>query len=133
MVYFESNKHSSGSVCLDVINQTWSPMYEMINIFEIFLPQLLSYPNASDPLNGDAASLYIRDKKAFDEKVKGMFKVRLRSVAANRILDYVKTYAGVGAADKAVEQNEDDEEMSEAGSYHSDGEEEQATGEMEEL
>lgn len=26
----------SGSVCLDVINQTWSPMYDMINIFEVF-------------------------------------------------------------------------------------------------
>ncbi|KAI7376899.1 hypothetical protein KC336_g19668, partial [Hortaea werneckii] len=24
----------SGSVCLDVINQTWSPMYDMVNIFE---------------------------------------------------------------------------------------------------
>ncbi|KAM3415475.1 Ubiquitin-conjugating enzyme E2 8 [Cercospora zeina] len=27
----------SGSVCLDVINQTWSPMYDMVNIFEVFL------------------------------------------------------------------------------------------------
>jgi len=27
--------HSSGSVCLDVINQTWTPMYELVNIFEV--------------------------------------------------------------------------------------------------
>lgn len=26
---------SSGSVCLDVINQTWTPMYELVNIFEV--------------------------------------------------------------------------------------------------
>lgn len=64
----------SGSVCLDVINQTWSPMYDMLNIFEVFLPQLLRYPNAADPLNGEAAALLIRDAKAYDVKVKGAFR-----------------------------------------------------------
>lgn len=61
----------SGSVCLDVINQTWSPMFDMINIFEVFLPQLLRYPNAADPLNGEAAALLMRDAKGYDVKVKG--------------------------------------------------------------
>ncbi|KAL9264652.1 Ubiquitin-conjugating enzyme E2 5-like protein [Drosera capensis] len=43
---------------------------DLINIFEVFLPQLLLYPNASDPLNGDAASLMMRDKKQYEQKVK---------------------------------------------------------------
>ena len=63
----------SGSVCLDVINQAWSPMFDMVNIFEVFLPQLLRYPNAADPLNGEAAALLMRDPKAYDAKVKGEF------------------------------------------------------------
>lgn len=63
----------SGSVCLDVINQTWSPMYDMINIFEVFLPQLLRYPNPTDPLNGEAAALLMKEPKAYDQKVKGGF------------------------------------------------------------
>jgi len=62
---------SSGSVCLDVINQTWSPMYDMINIFEVFIPQLLRYPNPTDPLNGEAAALLMREPKSYDAKVKG--------------------------------------------------------------
>ena len=62
----------SGSVCLDVINQTWSPMFDMINIFEVFLPQLLRYPNPTDPLNGEAAALLMRDPKTYDAKVKGV-------------------------------------------------------------
>ena len=45
-------------------------MYELINIFEVFLPQLLMYPNASDPLNIDAATFYNKDKSKYDEFVR---------------------------------------------------------------
>lgn len=47
-------------------------MFDMINIFEVFLPQLLRYPNPTDPLNGEAAALLIREPKSYDAKVKGM-------------------------------------------------------------
>ena len=46
-------------------------MFDMINIFEVFLPQLLRYPNPTDPLNGEAAALLIREPKSYDAKVKG--------------------------------------------------------------
>ena len=45
----------------------------MVNIFEVFLPHLLRYPNPNDPLNGDAAALLMRHPKDYDAKVKGMF------------------------------------------------------------
>jgi ubiquitin-conjugating enzyme E2 H len=47
-------------------------MYDMLNIFEVFLPQLLRYPNPSDPLNGEAAALMMRDPKQYEAKVKGV-------------------------------------------------------------
>ena len=46
-------------------------MYDMINIFEVFLPQLLRYPNPSDPLNGEAAAMLMREPKSYEAKVKG--------------------------------------------------------------
>ena len=46
-------------------------MFDMINIFEVFLPQLLRYPNPTDPLNGEAAALLMREPKQYEIKVKG--------------------------------------------------------------
>jgi ubiquitin-conjugating enzyme E2 H len=53
-------------------------MYDMVNIFEVFLPQLLRYPNPTDPLNGEAAALLMKDPKAYDVKVKGRANQRIR-------------------------------------------------------
>lgn len=52
-------------------------MYDLVNIFSIFLPQLLMYPNPKDPLNSEAARLLMKDETEYHTKVK----------------DYVKRYA----------------------------------------
>lgn len=44
---------------------------DLVNVFEVFLPQLLLYPNPSDPLNGEAAALMMRDRPAYEQRVKG--------------------------------------------------------------
>lgn len=44
---------------------------DLVNVFEVFLPQLLLYPNPSDPLNGEAAALMMRDRATYDQRVKG--------------------------------------------------------------
>ncbi len=43
-------------------------MFDLVNVFEVFLPQLLLYPNPSDPLNGEAAAVMLRDRAAYVEK-----------------------------------------------------------------
>ncbi|KHE87499.1 hypothetical protein GE21DRAFT_1305975 [Neurospora crassa] len=106
----------SGSVCLDVINQTWSPMFDMINIFEVFLPQLLRYPNPTDPLNGEAAAMLLREPKTYENKVK----------------EYVQKYASKDAADEADAESEDDGELSSVASFDEEDDEE-AAGKMDDV
>jgi ubiquitin-conjugating enzyme E2 H len=69
-IFHPNIDETSGSVCLDVLNQTWTPMYDLVNIFELFLPQLLTYPNPSDPLNPRAASLMNQDFSLYKETVR---------------------------------------------------------------
>eukprot|EP00297_Palpitomonas_bilix_P025080 CAMPEP_0113919178 /NCGR_PEP_ID=MMETSP0780_2-20120614/33772_1 /TAXON_ID=652834 /ORGANISM="Palpitomonas bilix" /LENGTH=175 /DNA_ID=CAMNT_0000919087 /DNA_START=97 /DNA_END=624 /DNA_ORIENTATION=+ /assembly_acc=CAM_ASM_000599 len=73
-IFHPNVDEASGSVCLDVLNQTWSPMFDLTNIFDSFLPQLLLYPNPSDPLNGEAASLMLRDHNEYVKKIRDMVK-----------------------------------------------------------
>ncbi|EGR33133.1 ubiquitin-conjugating enzyme, putative [Ichthyophthirius multifiliis] len=69
-IYHPNVDEASGSVCLDVINQSWSPMFDLINVFDIFLPQLLQYPSPHDPLNPEAAALMNKNIKLYEAKVK---------------------------------------------------------------
>ncbi|GAV76099.1 UQ_con domain-containing protein [Cephalotus follicularis] len=96
-IYHPNVDETSGSVCLDVINQTWSPMFDLVNVFEVFLPQLLLYPNPSDPLNGEAAALMMRDRTAYEQKVK----------------EYCEKYARPEDVGVGQEENSSDEELSE--------------------
>ncbi|KAL5987602.1 hypothetical protein ACLOJK_035351 [Asimina triloba] len=70
----------------------------LLNIFEVFLPQLLLYPNPSDPLNGDAASLMMKDKQQYDQKVK----------------EYCERYAKKEHVTGAVLEDSSDEDVSES-------------------
>ncbi|KAE9587533.1 putative aminoacyltransferase, E1 ubiquitin-activating enzyme [Lupinus albus] len=96
-MYHPNVDEMSGSVCLDVINQTWSPMFDLVNVFEVFLPQLLLYPNASDPLNGEAAALMMRDKAAYELRVK----------------EYCEKYAKPENIGDVPEEKSSDEELTE--------------------
>ena len=100
----------------------------MINIFEVFLPQLLRYPNPNDPLNGEAAALLMRHPKEYEQKVKGRFRIfDSHSLLSCPYLDYVQRFATKEAADATgggEEDDDKDEELSDIGSFSDGGDEE---------
>ena len=95
-------------------------MYDMINIFEVFLPQLLRYPNPTDPLNGEAAALLMRDQKGYDVKVKGMQITSPSQISLLMYLEYVSRYATKELLDDAGADADESDEMSSVGSYDED-------------
>lgn len=109
-IYHPNIDETSGSVCLDVINQTWSPMFGLLNIFENFLPHLLRYANPSDPLNTEASNLMTKDEARYTEVVKRYVQQYALEALVNHEGDLLE------------EENEDDE-LSDVGSLSSDDDE----------
>jgi len=63
----------SGSICLNVLNQEWTPVYNLVTIMCTLLPQLLTYPNPDDPLNEEAAALWVEDREGFGRRCREVF------------------------------------------------------------
>ena len=80
-------------------------MYDLSNIFESFLPQLLTYPNPIDPLNGDAAALFLHKPEEYKRKVN----------------DYVKKYAMEPGMVSVIGVNCDSTNGTSNGAGHSSG------------
>ena len=68
-IYHPNVELESGSVCLNALNHEWTPIYQLSFVIETLLPQLLTYPNAEDPLNHEAADFMLNNTEAYNAHI----------------------------------------------------------------
>lgn len=65
---FHPNIYADGSICLDILQNQWSPIYDISAILTS-IQSLLNDPNPNSPANSEAARLYVENKKEYINKV----------------------------------------------------------------
>ena len=65
---FHPNVYNDGKICLDILNNQWSSIFDVRTILES-IQSLLGNPNPNSPANAEAARLFIENKKEYNKKV----------------------------------------------------------------
>eukprot|EP01111_Echinosteliopsis_oligospora_P001918 TRINITY_DN1280_c0_g1_i1.p1 TRINITY_DN1280_c0_g1~~TRINITY_DN1280_c0_g1_i1.p1 ORF type:complete len:173 (+),score=17.98 TRINITY_DN1280_c0_g1_i1:63-521(+) len=66
---FHPNVYQDGHLCLDIIQDKWSPSYSVSTILTS-IQSLLTDPNPASPANPEAAAIYAKDRKAYNRRVR---------------------------------------------------------------
>ncbi|XP_059126509.1 ubiquitin-conjugating enzyme E2 B isoform X6 [Peromyscus eremicus] len=65
---FHPNVYADGSICLDILQNRWSPTYDVSSILTS-IQSLLDEPNPNSPANSQAAQLYQENKREYEKRV----------------------------------------------------------------
>ncbi|KAH7826595.1 putative Ubiquitin-conjugating enzyme E2 2 [Monocercomonoides exilis] len=66
---FHPNVYTDGSICLDILQKQWSPIYDVTAILTS-IQSLLTDPNPASPANSEAARLFATNRREYDRKVR---------------------------------------------------------------
>merc|ERR1711924_257965 len=61
-----SNEQGTGTVCMEILKDKWSPAMNIAKVIENFV-SMLADPNPDDPINNDAANLLKTDAAKYAE------------------------------------------------------------------
>eukprot|EP00889_Picochlorum_renovo_P001781 jgi/Picre1/28811/NNA_004208.t1 len=65
---FHPNVYDGGDICLDILQNQWSPIYDVSAILTS-IQSLLSDPNPNSPANSEAAKLFTDDREEYNRRV----------------------------------------------------------------
>ncbi|XP_036806931.1 ubiquitin-conjugating enzyme E2 A-like [Oncorhynchus mykiss] len=80
---FHPNMYADGSICLDILQNRWSPTYDISSILTS-VQSLLDKPNPNSPANSQAAQLYQENKESrpresrYEKRVSAIIKQNWR-------------------------------------------------------
>jgi len=66
---FHPNIYADGGICLDILQNQWSPIYDVSAILTS-IQSLLCDPNPNSPANSEAARLYSENRREYNRRVK---------------------------------------------------------------
>ncbi|BAU02391.1 ubiquitin-conjugating enzyme E2 2 [Vigna umbellata] len=66
---FHPNIYADGSICLDILQNQWSPIYDVAAILTS-IQSLLCDPNANSPANSEAARMFSENKREYNRRVR---------------------------------------------------------------
>eukprot|EP01033_Poteriospumella_lacustris_P005668 gene5669-4058_t len=66
---FHPNVYADGKICLDILQNQWSPIYDVSAILTS-IQSLLCDPNPASPANAEASQLYERDRREYNQRVR---------------------------------------------------------------
>jgi ubiquitin-conjugating enzyme E2 A len=65
---FHPNIYADGAICLDILQNQWSPIYDVSAVLTS-IQSLLCDPNPNSPANSEAARLFSECKREYNKKV----------------------------------------------------------------
>lgn len=65
---FHPNVYADGGICLDILQNRWSPTYDVSAILTS-IQSLLHDPNPNSPANNEAAQLFRENKREYEKRV----------------------------------------------------------------
>ena len=68
---FHPNVYIDGKICLDILQNQWSPIYDIAAILTS-IQSLLSDPNPASPANAEASGLFERDRREYHRRVRAI-------------------------------------------------------------
>ena len=68
LIFQKKTVYNDGSICLDILQNKWSPIFDISAILTS-IRSLLSDPNPDSPANAEAARLFIENKREYNKKV----------------------------------------------------------------
>lgn len=68
---YHPNVYASGSICLDILQNKWSPTYDVAAVLTS-IQSLLDEPNPNSPANSQAAQLFRDHRREYEKRVRAI-------------------------------------------------------------